>query len=259
MTICPGAMPTIWLIAPRAWGYLYRHWSWHRRARSTHGCDLAASSAGKTRCPAWTGRARSHTNSSSFSVRMARCYARSGPGRRVQPTPFEPTAGTNSRSLLLLSNQPGDLADRIQMFDTGFMSFGRDSEVLLEEHDQLESRDRVEDSAGDQRCAIGQFPGILSWQELVQDVTVDDLLDVFHDGLWISSRSQRKPGPSHTTQRRHAILSTNFGQSRDFLEPDVEVCRIPRDFLEPDVEICRIRRVVLAHLSRSGYNVFASD
>src|SRR5208337_1443337 len=133
MATCPGAMPTIWLIAPRAWGYLCRHWSWHRRVRSTHGCDLAASSAGKTRCPAWTGRARSRTSSSSFSVKMARFCSRSGPGRRGHPAPFEPTAPTTSRSLLFLSNQPGDLADRIQMLDTGFMSFDRDSEVLLEE------------------------------------------------------------------------------------------------------------------------------
>ncbi len=49
------------------------------------------------------------------------------------------------------------------MFDTGFMRLDRDSEVLFQEHDELESRDRIENPAGDERCApvnsSGSSPG----------------------------------------------------------------------------------------------------
>ena len=74
----PCATPTTWHIAPRVWACPCRLLLWHGLARSTRGCDLAAGSGGRTRFPAWMGRASSPTSSSTSFVKTARSNLRSG-------------------------------------------------------------------------------------------------------------------------------------------------------------------------------------
>ena len=87
------------------------------------------------------------------------------------------------KPLLLLGDQPGDLADGIEVLDPRLVGLDRDLESFLEEDDELERADRVEDAARDQGGLLGQLLGILAGQEFAEDVVVDGLLDLFHGDL----------------------------------------------------------------------------
>ena len=58
-----------------------------------------------------------------------------------------------------MSDERGDLADRVEVLDAGLVGFDRDAEMLLEEHDQLERADGVENAPGDQGCSIRELLG----------------------------------------------------------------------------------------------------
>jgi hypothetical protein len=65
----------------------------------------------------------------------------------------------------------------------GLIGFDGDAESLLQEDDELQRADGIQDAAGDQRRRAPELVRVLARQELPQDVLVDDLGDVFHDGL----------------------------------------------------------------------------
>ena len=88
-----------------------------------------------------------------------------------------------SGCLPLLGDEGGDLADRVEVFDAGFVSFDPDPEMFFEKNDQLEGADRVENSSRDQGRSIRELGRILAGKEFVQDESVNDLGNFFHDGL----------------------------------------------------------------------------
>ena len=106
-----------------------------------------------------------------------RCGAASDMQRRSRHAPAARPVHAAARSGrgFLLSDQVGDLADRVEMLDAGLVGLDGDAEVFLEEDDELERADGIEDSAGDERRACGELGGILAGEELSQDEVMDDL------------------------------------------------------------------------------------
>src|SRR5262249_50336852 len=82
------------------------------------------------------------------------------------------------------------------MLDPGLEGLDGDAEMLLEKDDQLERTDRVQDPTGDQRRALGELARILAGEEFSQDEVMNDVRDLFHDGL------ARFLQPGHGSRKR---------------------------------------------------------
>src|SRR5262249_32752852 len=107
------------------------------------------------------------------------------------------------RSGFLVGNQGGDLADRVEVFYAGLVRLDSNLKTLFEEDDELESANRIEDTAGNQGRGDGQFAGILAGKKLVQDEMMNDLGNFFHDSL----ESLPRPG---------RLSPTTIGRMRRF-------------------------------------------
>ena len=115
-----GATPTTSGTATsRASASRCRPWSWPGPAASTTGCARAASSAASTRSRAWTTRGPSPTSSSPSSARPARS-SREIAGRHARPDAVGQVSGR-----LLLGDQPGDLADGVEVLDARLVGLDR--------------------------------------------------------------------------------------------------------------------------------------